>query len=219
MSKLAPLGILGGTFDPVHFGHLRLAEEAREQLGLEAVRWIPAGQPAHRGAPVSAAHHRLAMTRAAIASNPFFQLDAGEVNSAMPSYSVPTLSRLRADLGANRPLVLLLGADAFLGLESWHRWRELFDLAHIGVATRPGTVLAPAALPPALAAELATRQISAASSLRERPAGGVMSFSMAALDISATQVRAHFAAKRSARYLLPDPVLDYIFSNHLYSFS
>ena len=141
MSEPAPLGILGGTFDPVHYGHLRLAEQAREQLGLAEVRWIPAGRPAHRGTPRSAPSHRVEMVRLAIAGNPAFHLDDAEAQSSAPSYSVPTLERLRGELGARRPLVLLLGAHAFLGLESWHRWRELFNLAHIAVATRPRSPL------------------------------------------------------------------------------
>ncbi|MBP9712923.1 MAG: nicotinate-nucleotide adenylyltransferase [Sterolibacterium sp.] len=221
------LGILGGTFDPVHFGHLRLAEEARLQLGLAAVRWIPAGQPGHRHTPTAAAAHRLAMVRLAIAGQPAFQLDDGEVLSSAPSYSVPTLQRLRAERGALQPLVLLLGADAFLGLESWHRWRELFGLAHIAVATRPGFALALAALPPLLATEFVARATTTLADLHSAPAGRILSFPITPLAISATQLRAQLKAGyahkqgqgqgHSVRYLLPDPVLDYIFLHQLYS--
>ncbi len=216
-SELKPLGILGGTFDPVHFGHLRLAEEACDHLGLTAVRWIPAGQPAHRSAPASTAQHRLNMVRAAISGNPRFQLDDAEVLSNAPSYSVPTLQRLRAERGAAQPLVLLLGTDAFMGLESWHRWHELFELTHIAVATRPGAPFDPAQLPPLLAAEYAARQTVSPRSLQITPAGHVLTFPITALDISATQLRIQLAAGRSPRYLLPARVLDYIFSHHLYS--
>lgn len=226
---LRPLGILGGTFDPVHLGHLRLAEEACDQLGLTAVRWIPAGQPTHRAAPSSTAQHRLNMVHSAISSNPRFQLDDTEVLNDAPSYTVPTLQRLRTELGTEQPLVLLLGTDAFAGLDTWHRWHELFDLAHIAVATRPGTPFNPfnpthpthpahpAHASPQLAAEFSARQVSTPLDLQTRPAGHILSFPITALDISATQLRAQFAAGRSTRYLLPTQVLDYIFSHHLYS--
>lgn len=210
-----PLGLLGGTFDPIHFGHLRLAEEAREHLGLGAVRLIPAGQPPHRGTPGAPGADRLAMVRAAVAGNPGFEVDAGEVLSAAPSYTVTTLERLRAELGPHAPLVLLLGADAFAGLARWHRWPDLFALAHLGVATRPGHRLAPEGWPPALAAEWAARQGDAAS-LRATPGGRIVPFTLTALDISATALRQRAARHASLRYLLPDGVLDYIASHHLY---
>ena len=140
MRERAPLGIFGGTFDPVHLGHLRLAEEAAEALELASVRWIPAGWPALRGAPRVAAAQRLEMVRLAIAGNPRFELDSAEVEAAQPSYTVPTLERLRQSdcIGSERPLVLLVGADAFAGMAGWHRWESLFELAHVGVAHRPG---------------------------------------------------------------------------------
>ena len=135
-----PLRIFyGGTFDPVHDGHLRLAEEARNQLQLAAVRWIPAGQPAHRPLPQTTPAQRLDMVRLAIAGHPGFQLDDTEARTDQPSYTVHTLQRLRSELGATQPLVLLLGADAFLSLTTWHRWRELFTLAHLVAVQRPGS--------------------------------------------------------------------------------
>jgi nicotinate-nucleotide adenylyltransferase len=132
------LGIFGGTFDPIHYGHLRLAETAREALGLEGVRLIPAGQPPHRATPGASGAHRLAMARLAAADNPAFEVDPAEVEAAQASFTILTLERLRATLGTDRPLVLLLGVDAFLGLPTWRRWTELFDLAHVAVANRPG---------------------------------------------------------------------------------
>jgi len=137
-SEPGPLGVFGGTFDPIHLGHLRLAEEARERLGLESVAFIPAGQPPHRDAPRSTAADRLAMVRLATASNPSFSVDDSEVFAAAMSYTVPTLERLRASVGPKRPLVVILGADAFQGLPTWHRWREIVQLAHIAVGNRPG---------------------------------------------------------------------------------
>jgi len=218
-----PLGILGGTFDPVHYGHLRLAEEACQALGLSGVRWIPAGLPPHRAAPAASAEDRLAMVRRGIAANPLFSLDDSEVLSKQPSYSVPTLQRLRGELGLQRPLVLLLGVDAFLGLTGWHRWRELFDLAHLAVATRPGYELAADQLEEVLAEEFRQRECHTAAALAAAPAGRILAFRITALDISATVLRALCKAGdsgcsgASGRYLLPDSVLEYISIHHIYA--
>ncbi len=213
-----PLGILGGTFDPVHFGHLRLAEECRDVLALAGVIWMPAGRPPHRQVPIASAQHRLAMVRLAVSGHSGFVVDSGEVDAEAASYSVVSLERLRRRLGDERPLVLLLGSDAFAGLPTWHRWRELFDLAHIAVATRPGFDLdAAAAADPQLAEALRRRRVYSAAVLGERPAGAVFGFAMTPLAISATVLRQSLAGGGSVRYLLPDAVLDYIRRNHLYS--
>lgn len=212
---LASIGIFGGTFDPIHHGHLRLAEEAREALSLEQIVLIPSGQPPHRDAPQTPANHRLAMARLAAAGNPSLSVDPAEVESATPSYSVLTLERLRAQFGPARPLVLLLGADAFAGLASWYRWRELFALAHIAIANRPGHGMQAHSAP--LAAECDPRLATRAEDLRNAPAGRILPFEMTPLAISASLIRARLAAGQSARYLLPDSVLDYIRSRHLYT--
>jgi nicotinate-nucleotide adenylyltransferase len=213
---MQPIGIFGGTFDPIHYGHLRLAEEMAERLGLERVLFIPAGQPPHRGAPHVAAAHRLEMVRRAIEGNPRFAVDAREVENQRPSYTVDTLTALRAELGVGQPLWLLLGADAFLGLPSWHAWRQLLDLAHIAVAARPGAGLQQSGLmPEALKNELSQRQQAAGSA--SSPAGSVQLQQMTPLDISATAIRDTLARHGSARYLLPDAVLDYIHEHQLYT--
>jgi len=211
-----PLGLFGGTFDPVHYGHLRLAEESIAHLGLGGVRWIPAGQPPHRGTPQVTAAQRLAMVRRAVDGNPRFSVDPAEVEAVVPSYTVPTLERLRRELGPDRPLVLLVGADAFAGLATWHRWRDLFALAHIAVSHRPGFPVEPASLPPALAAEFAERRLADSARLQSAAAGGIITFAMTQLAISATQIRTLLANGLSARYLLPDEVLDYIQTHSLY---
>jgi len=216
MSEAAPLGIFGGTFDPVHYGHLRLAEEAAETLGLAGVRWIPAGRPRHRGQPSVTAAHRLQMVRLAVAGNDRFQVDAAEVDSGEASFTVPTLERLRRELGAERPLVLLLGADAYAGLPTWHRWQELFALAHVAVAHRPGYPVDAASLPPALAAEHRRRAGDDPRCLTQAAAGSVASFAMTQLAISATQIRQLLANGGSPRYLMPQSVVDYIDLYHLY---
>jgi nicotinate-nucleotide adenylyltransferase len=212
----APVGIMGGTFDPVHFGHLRLAQEAAEILGLERVCWVPAGQPWHRAQPKAPAEHRVEMVRLAIAKNPLFELDDSEIRQTAPGYTVETLERLRMTLGADRPLVLLLGTDAFRGLTSWERWRDLFELAHIFVAQRPGHSLTPGGMRAELASEW-RRRAGTPDALRGRPAGSIVAYGTTALDISASAIRAHFAQARSPRYLLPAAVLDYIQTHGLYA--
>ena len=225
------LGIFGGTFDPLHVAHLRLALEAREALGLSEVRFVPAGSPALRDAPQCAALDRRAMVERALADMPGFSVDAAEVLPASaspePSYTVATLERLRRLHGAQRPLVLLLGADAFARLEAWHRWRELFALAHIAVATRPGHDLSVGAsslcVPgtplrgqaTALGSEFAARRGTAAD-LAGAAGGRIVPFSITALEISASAIRRRLAQGLSVRYLVPDAVLDYIDSHQLY---
>jgi nicotinate-nucleotide adenylyltransferase len=216
MREQWPIGVFGGTFDPVHLAHLRLAEEAADQLGLGEVRWIPAGQPKHRDAPHSASARRLQMVQLATAGNARFTVDATEVEREEASYTVPTLERLRHKLGATQPLVLLLGADAYAGLPTWHRWQEVFSLAHIAVAHRPGFAVEAAALPEALAQEHRQRQQPDAGAFGTSAAGLVTAFAMTPLAISATQIRALLAEGRSLRYLLPQPVIDYIHLHNLY---
>jgi len=212
---MQPIGIFGGTFDPIHFGHLRLAEEMAEAMGLSQVLFIPAGQPPHRGVPCIAATHRLEMVRRAIAGNPRFAVDAREVQRSGPSFTVDTLTTLRAELGNEQPLWLLLGADAFLGLPNWHEWRRLFDLTNIAVAARPGARLMQSdALPEVLKQAISQRQVADAPAAG--PAGSVWLRQMTPLDISATAIRDTLARQGSARYLLPDAVLDYINEHQLY---
>ncbi len=213
-----PIALLGGTFDPIHFGHLRLAEELAESLNIGQVRFIPAGWPPHRGQPRAAAQHRLAMVRRAIAGNPRFVLDEREFYRNKPSYSVDTLNDLRAELPPGTPLVLFMGADAFLGLTTWHEWRRLFELAHIVVAQRPGfsSVAWQDALPDPLRRILSTLRGEQAEEIREKPYGRVFLQTITQLDISASQIRDRALRGKSLRYLLPDAVIDYLNENHLY---
>lgn len=215
----AAAGIFGGTFDPVHFGHLRLAEEAADTLGLAKVRWIPAGQPALRDAPRVGARQRLDMVRLAIAGNPRFELDAAEVDAEQTSFTVPTLERLRQPdaYGTKQPLVLLVGADAFVGMAGWHRWQQLFELAHIAVAHRPGYAIEAAHLPAELAEVFRQRACTDRQRLTASPAGSIVTFAMTPLDISATRIRTLLSNRSSARYLAPDCVLEHIRTHHFYT--
>lgn len=211
------LGVFGGTFDPIHFGHLRLAEDMADALGLDRVLLIPAGQPPHRDAPRTASQHRLEMVRRAATGNPRLVVDAREVQRPQPSYTVDTLTELRAELGADQPLWLLLGADAFLGLPGWHDWRRLFKLAHIAVATRPGAPLTePDSIMEPLQSEISARQAHG-KKLASGPAGSIVLRETPPLDISATAIRNILARQHSARYLLPDTVLAYIHEHQLYA--
>ena len=209
------IGILGGTFDPVHLGHVALAEAALAGLPLSEVLWRPSGKPGHRGAPVASARDRLAMLRLATAGDPRYRIDAAELDLGEPTYTVHTLARLRAELGQKQPLVLLLGSDSFLSLPSWLRWRELFDLAHIAVASRPGYLPTDGGPVPELADEI-VRRSARPEQLVASAAGRVARFPMPPLDVSASALRAGLAAGQDMRNLLPPAVLAYIQSQHLY---
>lgn len=209
------IGILGGTFDPVHLGHLALAEAALAGLPLAEVLWLPSGSPGHRGSPVASARDRLAMLELATAGRARYRIDAAELAHSEPTYTVHTLTRMRAQLGAAQPLVLLLGSDSFLSLPTWLRWRELFDLAHIAVASRPGHDAKDGGPAPELSAEIARRS-ARPEQLAASAAGRIARFDMPPTDISASAVRAGLAAGRDMRDLLPAAVLAYIRSQQLY---
>jgi nicotinate-nucleotide adenylyltransferase len=207
------IGILGGTFDPVHFAHLRIAQLALDVLLLAQVLWIPTGRPGYRVAPVAAAEDRLAMLRLALAGEPRYAIDERELAQGATGYTVDTLAALRRELGMDSALVLLMGDDQFRKLESWHRWKDLFALAHIAVFARPGENLP---LGPAVAAELAARADSARGAWRERGAGAVIRVEMPPLEISATDLRERIGRGDDASAWLPPSVIAYIARHGLY---
>lgn len=198
-----PIAILGGTFDPVHIGHLRVALEASEALDAP-VRLMPAHVPPHRPAPVASAAQRVEMLRAALAEQDRLQLDTRELDRSEPSYTVDTLRQMRKEFGAKQSLILLLGADAFAGLTTWHEWRTLFNLAHIAVMTRPGH---DTRLPAEQAMEIASRHARSVKDLHAMPCGKVFDLPVTPLEISASAVRAVMAAGRDPRWLVPDVLL------------
>ncbi len=197
---MRPFGVFGGMFDPVHFGHLRTAHELHELLGLETVAFIPAGDPPHRAAPLADAATRLAMLGAAIGDDPRFVLDDRELRRRGPSYTVLTLEELRAERGS-QPIVLIMGMDAFAGLDRWHRAGDLLALAHIVVALRPNASLPGEGLG---ARFLRERRAGSAGELSTRPAGLVHVSDNTQLDLSSSAVRAVIAAGRDPRYLMPE---------------
>jgi nicotinate-nucleotide adenylyltransferase len=212
------LGVFGGTFDPIHCGHLELAREVRAALNLDAVRLIPAGDPPHRAAPVAPAIHRLAMVELAIADHPGLEVDTREIQRRGRSYSVETLEELRSEEPA-RVLALIVGTDTFLGFPTWHRWRELFDLAHVVVVARPGVPL-DEAMPPLLAAEWRNRFRDDVSALSTATAGAIVVQPITAHAISASAIREELMRGAegiaAVRGLLPATVLAYIDRNQLY---
>lgn len=213
-SPADPVGLLGGTFDPIHYGHLRFAAEVKTALGLGEMRLIPAGNPGHRGGPRASAADRLAMARLAVEEFPELVVDDREVRRRSPSYTVVTLEELRREVG-ERPLVWLIGSDAFCDLPTWHRWQRLFDLAHFLVTPRPGYAL-DAAVPAALRPDWDARRTTDARKLSAAPAGAILELPVTPQPISASALRRRLEAGEDVSGLLPASVLHYIRSHHLY---
>jgi len=196
-----PIGLFGGMFDPIHFGHLRAAHELHETLDLEHVVFLPAGDPPHRTAPLADAATRLAALRAAVADDPRFAVDDRELRRAGPSFTILTLEEMRAERG-RQPIALIMGTDAFAGFGRWHRAREIPDFAHIVIALRPRAPLAEDGLPGEL---LRARRCTEPRRLSAAPAGSVFVCENIRLDLSSSEVRAVIAAGRDPRYLMPEP--------------
>lgn len=212
---VAPIGVFGGTFDPIHYGHLRTAFEMLTALRLRELRFVPAGDPPHREPPRVDARQRLDFVRLATGDQPGFVVDDREVRRGGRSYTVLTLGELRGEL-PGVPLCLIVGMDAFRGLPTWHRWAELLDLAHVVVAPRPGWV------PPAdgvLGELLAARRTSDVEVLQKAKAGRIYVQPVTQLEISSTELRELLAAGRDPRYLVPDAVRERIRRTGCYSVS
>jgi nicotinate-nucleotide adenylyltransferase len=197
-----PIGIFGGTFDPIHFGHLRTAFELLQALRLSEMRFMPAGNPPHREVTIATPEQRLAMVQAATQGQRGFTVDDREIRREGLSYSVDTMRTLRADF-PDRSLCLIVGMDAFLGLPKWHQWRELLELAHLVVAHRPGW-RAPSMGP--LGELLVDRGTGRIGDLHESRAGCIYIHAVTQLEISSTELRKMIAAGKDPRYLMPDAV-------------
>jgi nicotinate-nucleotide adenylyltransferase len=207
------VGVLGGTFNPVHYGHLRSALELVERLDLEQLRLMPSAEPPHRTAPDCSAEHRAAMVALAVTGERHLTCDLRELNRPGKSFTIDSLIELREELGAQTGLCMVMGCDAVLDIPGWHRWEELLDWAHIIVIARPGWELPESGV---VATWLADNRLEDAGALRQRPAGGVLIEELRPLAISSTEIRALLASGRSVRYLTPQSVLEYIQTYNLY---
>ena len=199
------LGILGGTFDPIHLGHLAIAEEARETLGLERVLLVPAAHPPHKpGRPITDAGHRLAMAELAVAGNPALAVSPMEIERGGPSYTVDTLAELRTGGDGAAPLWFILSTEALAGFTSWREPDRILELARLAVMPRAMARASASTTP-------GSPRASRAATDRVRFLAGPL------LPISGSVVRRRVAAGRSIRYLVPDPVARYIADHALYT--
>lgn len=208
----APIGVFGGTFDPIHYGHLRTAFEVLHALACAEVRFVPAADPPHRDPPRVDARRRLELVQAAVAGEPGFSVDDREVRRGGRSYTVLTLEELRAE-APGTPLCLIVGMDAFRGLPTWHRWAELLDYAHVVVAPRPGHAVPDAGV---LGELLAARRTDCVDDLRRSLAGRIFVQPVTQLEISSTELRELLVAGRDPRFLLPDVVRERILASGCY---
>lgn len=216
------IGLFGGTFDPVHYGHLRLALEALETLKLSRVVFIPVGVPYQkRVLPRADGNARVHMLRLATRDEPRFAVDDREVLRGGATYTYDTLIELRKELGPAVPLVWLIGMDAFLHINTWHRWKELFTLAHFAVFPRAdGSEPTPAEQQLAVSAVAASVPAAMTADMRtllKQPAGLVCRVDIASRRVSSTEIRDQLASQHSPRYLLPDAVLSYVREHRLYT--
>ena len=208
------IGVYGGTFDPVHYGHLRTSLEVGEALGLDELRFVPCQIPPHRGAPGATPEQRVAMLRAALADAPFgVRIDTRELERAGPSFMFDTLTSIRDDVGSKTPLALIVGSDAFHGLHRWHRWQSLIELAHIVVMQRPGTE---PTWPRELEGFFTKFVRQQPRDLKVLPAGLMHFMVVSQLEISASHIRQLIGQQKSAQYLTPESVLRLIDQNQLY---
>ncbi|MEM7250089.1 MAG: nicotinate-nucleotide adenylyltransferase [Pseudomonadota bacterium] len=209
---MASVAILGGTFDPIHHGHLRLAYEARDAAQLDQVALLPAGQPVHRGTPGATAVERRRMLGLATADDPMLRIDTRELERDGPSYTVDTLREIRRER-PDDPVSLILGLDAFALLETWYQWQTLLELAHLLVANRPGAKL-PENGPVREVYE--ANCIKTPQALRNQPSGAIFFLRAPLLDISSTQIRDNVLRERSIRYLVPESVREFIEKENIY---
>lgn len=216
--SIPAIGILGGTFNPIHFGHLRMGEELAESLHLKEVRFIPSANPPHKTAPSVAAEHRAAMVQLAINDNPKFKFDDRELHRTGASYTIDTLLSLRDELGTHTSILLFMGNDAFTKFNTWHRWQEILTQCHICLVARPYNALQkPENLSKLLESYLQQHYTENAEDLLTESCGLITMQKTTALDISSTAIRDALHHQHSARYLVPDGVLEYIDRHQLYS--
>jgi len=209
---LKTLGLFGGTFDPVHNGHLRMALELKQRLALDEMRLLPCHQPPHRDRPLRSSEDRAAMVELAVADCDALSCDQRELQLDQPSYTIETLTQLRREVGAQVSLCWCVGMDSLVNLASWHRWQELLEVAHLVVTARPGWQLPQQGE----VAQWLQRHQSTPQQLAQASAGAVVVCEMSQLDISATDIRQMIAVGHSAQFLMPEVVWSYIQESDLY---
>ncbi|MBY0377433.1 MAG: nicotinate-nucleotide adenylyltransferase [Gammaproteobacteria bacterium] len=215
MTAVKPIGLLGGAFDPIHYGHLRLALDFLQILDLKEVRFIPCKSPVLKEATLATPEQRLALLRLAITPVPQFRIDDREIKRDSPSYMIETVKSLRKEF-SNTPLCLLLGSDAFLKLDEWKEWQKLLDYVHIVVGLRAGT---PFLLNEVLSDFISQHQLNDTEDLHQQLHGGIYIQNISQLTISASDIRSQIAAHLDVRFLLPDNVYQYIQQHQLYGYT
>lgn len=207
-----PIGIFGGTFDPIHYGHLRSAFELLQALRLSEVRFVPSADPPHRDSTAAPAEMRYRMVEVAVAGQPGFAVDDCEFRRDGPSYTIDTLTAIREE-HPGVSLCLITGMDAYLGLTSWHRWDEILNLAHIIVAHRPGWKLPETG---ELGQLLAANGTTSVDDLHGSPCGRIYDHAVTQLEIASTEIRELIAEGRDPRFLMPDAVREVIVESGCY---
>jgi len=209
------IGVFGGTFDPIHFGHLRPALDVLEGLCLEQIRFIPCGQPPHRQLPVANAVQRLAMVQLAIQDQPGFIADDREIKRAGPSYMVDTLSSLRQEM-PDKTFCLIVGMDAFCEFDTWKNWQEIMTLANIVVIHRPNNEFDAGKAGSELNSYLLQNRVGNVAGLESFVSGRILFYPVTQLDISSTQIRDEFKGKKDVHYLMPQKIIEYIQQHRIY---
>ena len=210
------IALLGGSFDPVHCGHLLTATAAKAALSAWQMRLLPCAQSPFKKTSLANAAQRESMLRLALTEYPELCIDTRELRRPAPSYTVDTLSELRAELGSHRPLIFVLGWDAFVGLPRWHQWRELFALAHLAVMNRPGVGGDRHAVLGAELSALLDERLAARTDLSSRPSGHVCFIEVPAVELSSSIIRTKIAAGESVDGMMPKAVQQYIHKQALY---
>jgi len=209
------IGVFGGTFDPIHFGHLRPALDVLEGLGLEQIRFIPCGQPPHRQLPVANAAQRLAMVQLAIQDHPDFVADDREITRTGPSYMVDTLVSLRQEI-PDKTFCLIVGMDAFCEFDTWKNWQEIMALANLIVIHRPNNEFDPDKVGSGLNSYLLQNRVSDVAGLESAVTGKILFYPVTQLDISSTQIRDEIKSNKDVHYLMPQKIIDYIQQHRIY---
>jgi len=219
IDKFPLIGIYGGTFDPIHYGHLRIAEELLDMISLKRIIFVPSGAPRLRATPVAARNHRSNMVHLAIRDNSMFSLDEREVNRPGISTTIESLREYQCEFGDSTALCFILGIDAFIKINQWHNWHELFDLCHLIVVARPGytSINYYQILSADIKKEFISRRVLDANDIGLKTSGFIYTAQTSLLEISASHIRSLINTGKSIRYLLPENVSDYIKSNCLYT--